>query len=630
MGVMIAPVAGSGSWPAWMQRVLKRASGVSFTAAIVLRPARAAATHRCRRLDAWYDSARPRDVVGHPCPPDAKRRRRAGRRGCRRRRLSSGRPPADAPEPGLVALRRLLLQRWPGRLLLGGLALKLARWPDRARRRAPTRRHRPARHARPPRLSSSAARSSSGGSSSAPGTRAAVARPRAAGRLLPLHRRRAGAAHRRVLPVRRRADVLQRQRLPLQDRRRTTSSRTRRVIAQAAAEEIERSDRGAPVQAVLDRYVSRAQARYPGLSLVLVPRQADVRRQPAIGPRAGAHRDVGRARRRLGAHDRRPIASRPWVGRAASAASSATRGAAATSRSSSSSRAVGAQPRRSEWSVVVDVPIDEQVWTAIHQTTGIELGELTLSAGRDGAPSPPPAARRRRAARRARASRPRTGAKWVVELGRLHARSGTGSRRTTAGVTAIGSASRRATSSAHLVGAEPRQGRSIGRDQRAVILGFIGVLFLVIEFAAFVMGWRWRDRSPDRSTRSSTAPSGCARATSRHRIPIRSRDQLGELAESFNAMTANIEDLLRAGGGEAAPRGGAAHRPRDPDVAAAARRDARCPGSRVDRALRAGARGRRRLLRLLPARRRAPRRARSPTWRARARRPRSTWRSSRG
>ena len=29
-----------------------------------------------------------------------------------------------------------------------------------------------------------------------------------------------------------------------------------------------------------------------------------------------------------------------------------------------------------------------------------------------------------------------------------------------------------------------------------------------------------------------------------HRIPIRSRDQLGELAESFNAMSANIETLL--------------------------------------------------------------------------------------
>jgi hypothetical protein len=31
MGVMMAPVDGSGSWPAWMQTVLKRARSLSFT-----------------------------------------------------------------------------------------------------------------------------------------------------------------------------------------------------------------------------------------------------------------------------------------------------------------------------------------------------------------------------------------------------------------------------------------------------------------------------------------------------------------------------------------------------------------------------------------------------------------------
>jgi hypothetical protein len=31
MGVMIAPVDGSGSWPAWRHTVLKRARDVSFT-----------------------------------------------------------------------------------------------------------------------------------------------------------------------------------------------------------------------------------------------------------------------------------------------------------------------------------------------------------------------------------------------------------------------------------------------------------------------------------------------------------------------------------------------------------------------------------------------------------------------
>ena len=39
MGVMIAPVAGSGSWPAWMQTVEKRASGGSFTRRFYRAPA---------------------------------------------------------------------------------------------------------------------------------------------------------------------------------------------------------------------------------------------------------------------------------------------------------------------------------------------------------------------------------------------------------------------------------------------------------------------------------------------------------------------------------------------------------------------------------------------------------------
>jgi hypothetical protein len=34
MGVMIAPVDGSGSCPAWMQMVLKRAVSLSFTVAL--------------------------------------------------------------------------------------------------------------------------------------------------------------------------------------------------------------------------------------------------------------------------------------------------------------------------------------------------------------------------------------------------------------------------------------------------------------------------------------------------------------------------------------------------------------------------------------------------------------------
>ena len=123
----------------------------------------------------------------------------------------------DAPEPGLVALRRLLLHRWPGRALLGGVALKLVavliEWTAGA-----SVVHRPARHDRPARLHRRRRRRRLVDLPARPHA-AAVARPRAAGRLLPLHRGRAGAAHRRVLPVRHRAARRERQRLPLHERR---------------------------------------------------------------------------------------------------------------------------------------------------------------------------------------------------------------------------------------------------------------------------------------------------------------------------------------------------------------------------------------------------------------------------
>ena len=123
----------------------------------------------------------------------------------------------DAPEPGLVALRRLLLHRWPGRALLGGIAHQARRRPDRVDG-GRLGLHRPARHDRPARLHRRRRRRRLVDLPARPHA-AAVARPRAAGRVVPLHRGRAGAAHRCLLPVRHRAARRECQRLPLHDRR---------------------------------------------------------------------------------------------------------------------------------------------------------------------------------------------------------------------------------------------------------------------------------------------------------------------------------------------------------------------------------------------------------------------------
>ena len=77
-----------------------------------------------------------------------------------------------------------------------------------------------------------------------------------------------------------------------------------------------------------------------------------------------------------------------------------------------------------------------------------------------------------------------------------------------------------------------------------VLLAGIGGLFLVIEFAAFVMGLALARSITGSVHELFTGTNRVRRGDFSHRIRIQSGDQLGDLAESFNAMTASVEGLL--------------------------------------------------------------------------------------
>src|SRR5262249_59831432 len=82
-------------------------------------------------------------------------------------------------------------------------------------------------------------------------------------------------------------------------------------------------------------------------------------------------------------------------------------------------------------------------------------------------------------------------------------------------------------------------------DALLFVLVTIGVLFLIIEAVALVMGLALA-----RSITSSVHElfMGTERVRDgdfSHRINIASNDQLGELAGSFNQMTGSIENLLQ-------------------------------------------------------------------------------------
>jgi serine phosphatase RsbU (regulator of sigma subunit) len=193
--------------------------------------------------------------------------------------------------------------------------------------------------------------------------------------------------------------------------------------------------------------------------------------------------------------------------------------------------------RSLEWSVVADVPLDESVWASIAETTGIQMVDLTPEA--DQAPAPSTADTARRLIRYVPT---RSGGKWVGEPYCFIPIQDWATQQP-GGVTARirvapGDIVRRLSSA---------QGQYRGLSMPTLMawgVALIAFLFLVIEGAALAMGWALARSITGSVHALFTGTERLRFGDLGHRIPIRSRDQLGELAESFNAMTANIETLL--------------------------------------------------------------------------------------
>jgi sigma-B regulation protein RsbU (phosphoserine phosphatase) len=87
-------------------------------------------------------------------------------------------------------------------------------------------------------------------------------------------------------------------------------------------------------------------------------------------------------------------------------------------------------------------------------------------------------------------------------------------------------------------------GSEILRGVLVDVLITIAVLFLLVELVALLIGISLSHRI---TTAVSQLYEGTRRVIYgdfRHRIPVRAHDQLGELAESFNQMTGNLERLM--------------------------------------------------------------------------------------
>ena len=91
--------------------------------------------------------------------------------------------------------------------------------------------------------------------------------------------------------------------------------------------------------------------------------------------------------------------------------------------------------------------------------------------------------------------------------------------------------------------AEGMAGRSFGQGMLLALFG-IGVLVLVIEFIALVVGFALAKSITGSVHELFAGTERVRQGDFTHKIGVTSEDQLGELAGSFNQMTASIEDLL--------------------------------------------------------------------------------------
>lgn len=190
----------------------------------------------------------------------------------------------------------------------------------------------------------------------------------------------------------------------------------------------------------------------------------------------------------------------------------------------------GARP----FGVVVDIPFAGTVRERVASATGVSVGEASLvGEGASVAAQPPSTATATESIARGR------GFPWVALLD--HTDWASGQKRPLplqVGINVRSIYARLSASQAAL------GTRSFG-DLLVIALLLVAILFLIIQAGALAMGFVLARSITGSVHELFTGTERVRQGDFGHRIAVRTRDQLGELADSFNLMTGSIEDLLR-------------------------------------------------------------------------------------
>jgi sigma-B regulation protein RsbU (phosphoserine phosphatase) len=188
--------------------------------------------------------------------------------------------------------------------------------------------------------------------------------------------------------------------------------------------------------------------------------------------------------------------------------------------------------REPRWAVIVDLPITTAIQERLREETGVRMGDVTLSDLRGKLPrgeslEPPlPAA----------TDEASFGPDWVAPFDVYEWE--TGARFTAASAIQLNPQVIYQRISAQSTGLPLGQ-------LLLVALALIGVLFLTIQFVALVIGFVLARQITGAVHDLFTGTEHLRNRDFQYHIPVRARDQLGELAESFNVMTGEITTLIR-------------------------------------------------------------------------------------
>jgi serine phosphatase RsbU (regulator of sigma subunit) len=190
------------------------------------------------------------------------------------------------------------------------------------------------------------------------------------------------------------------------------------------------------------------------------------------------------------------------------------------------------------FAVVLDLPINDLVAVRLQEETGIELRGVALLSGNEqarpivGRPSARPATASVSSGTTSRAQ-----PNWVVLLAYTDWRTGRTGTVTQSFGMRIGEIYDR------LLPSNMPNGLTFGQLLMAFIV-VVGLLFLVIQFVALVMGLALARSITGSVHELFVGTERVRQGDFTHQIQVRARDQLGELADSFNNMTGRLGQLL--------------------------------------------------------------------------------------